>query len=88
MCSYLTLMNTTFRHPNNYEWKDGSKGSCWNCVSVHTEVPLMLQDTAGCGAPSASQIRTLCWPSALRSLKNCRITGAPATGRNSSDTSE
>lgn len=39
----------------------------------------MLQKTDGFGEPSASQMRTLCWPSSLRFLDSCRITGAPAT---------
>lgn len=33
------------------------------CVCVHTKVPLMFQETAGFGEPSASQIKTLRWPS-------------------------
>lgn len=49
---------------------------------VHTEVPLMLQDTDGFGDPSASQTKTLCWPSSPRCLDSCRITGAPVTGCN------
>ena len=48
----------------------------------------MLQDTVGFGEPSASQIKTLCLPSSPRCLDRSRITGAPATGRNTSDTSE
>lgn len=51
---------------------------------VHTEVPLMLQDTDGFGDPSTSQTKTLCWPSSPRCLDSCRITGAPVTGRNRS----
>lgn len=51
---------------------------------VHTEVPLTLQDTDGFGDPSASQTRTLCWPSSPRCLDSCRITGAPGTGCNNS----
>lgn len=55
---------------------------------VRTEVPLMLQDTDGFGEPSASQTKTLCWPSSPRCLDSCWITGAPVTGCRISETPE
>lgn len=55
------------------------------CVSVRTKVPLMLQDTAGFGEPSTSQINIFCWPSSFISFR-LLILGAPATEQNLSDT--
>lgn len=64
------------------------RGNTAKSVGAHTEVPLMLQETAGFGEPSASQIKTLCWPSSPRFLSSCLMTGAPAMGCESSDTTE
>lgn len=58
----------------------GGRGMNFKCVSVHTKVPLMLQDTAGFGEPSTSQINIFCWPSSLISFRPL-ILGAPATAQ-------